>query len=336
MSLSNQGPLGFLDRQIQSGYDSGVWHSMIVHCVALIILAFLSDNKPLSKPRPIEISISDDAVPAELEAVAEMPAISELAGVQASGGTESVDTLAPIGSPEAPDIRVEPAIVSEFEWAALETSNTARRFSLASLTKRIKTTPSGANADGFEELADMPAAKLPPHIGSRHNSAAVGFGLGGDGDSEGMLARLAAAGAQTGDIQISIAWDNTNDIDLWVEFHDFHKPPERIGWLAPFGASGGWLDVDANAYPHMLTQQAVENIFWPVQQGRKGRYVVYANFFRRWDSQSLTCVKVRIKIGTKIIHKEVVLDSPGQFVKIDSFLVTSLKSFHDEMQKDSN
>jgi hypothetical protein len=91
--------------------------------------------------------------------------------------------------------------------------------------------------------------------------------------------RLSAAGAKTGDVQISLIWFNTNDLDLHcvdpTGFEIYWKPEHRRS------RSGGELDVDRNAGCNRTTPEPVENIYWPRGAAPMGRYRVYLDFYQR-------------------------------------------------------
>jgi hypothetical protein len=91
-------------------------------------------------------------------------------------------------------------------------------------------------------------------------------------------ARLKERNAQTGDIQISLIWDNRHDLDL----HCLPPAPEEEIWFQRRGPSrsGGTLDVDTNAgCERNVSDRAVENIFWPVGKAPQGEYIVYVDFY---------------------------------------------------------
>jgi hypothetical protein len=73
----------------------------------------------------------------------------------------------------------------------------------------------------------------------------------------------------TGDVQITLTWDNDYDLDLYVT--------EPSGELIYFGDlvsdTGGELDVDAN-YPCGENLFAVENVFWEEDEAPEGEYQV--------------------------------------------------------------
>lgn len=114
--------------------------------------------------------------------------------------------------------------------------------------------------------------------------------------------KLSEVNAQTGQVQISLSWDNINDIDLWVEYNGFCR--DRLGWQNVIGISGGFLDVDANAV--YTTTRPIENIFWKTAPA--GTYTVYAHFYRQWDRTNNTPIIVRILINGQIIYKSYNMD----------------------------
>ncbi len=89
--------------------------------------------------------------------------------------------------------------------------------------------------------------------------------------------RLDKAGAKTGDIQMSLIWFNTNDLDL----HCIDPRGFEISWQARHSPSGGELDVDRNARCQNLTAEPVENIYWAPGTAPMGHYQVYVDYFQQ-------------------------------------------------------
>lgn len=124
--------------------------------------------------------------------------------------------------------------------------------------------------------------------------ASVGTGSGIDG-------RLQSYGAKTGDVQISIAWNTTDDIDLHVVFTPGNGLTDTINWTCPMGRiSKGMLDIDMNANGAYLSRTPVENIFWPKNSSPKGYFRVSVHFFRSWSNQNRVPVIVRIQSNGKV------------------------------------
>jgi hypothetical protein len=86
---------------------------------------------------------------------------------------------------------------------------------------------------------------------------------------------------QTGDVQVTLRWDTTDDLDLFVT----DPAGDTISYLEPSVPSGGQLDVDANAgCIGPLSRTPVENIFWPTGQSPSGDFVISVNIFLRCRS----------------------------------------------------
>jgi hypothetical protein len=95
----------------------------------------------------------------------------------------------------------------------------------------------------------------------------------------------AAAGTPTlgtGDIQVTLRWTTTDDLDLAVT----DPQGQAVTYFSPSVASGGQLDVDANAGCGESNSSPIENIFWPPSQAPQGSYTVEVNLFTRCQPAS--------------------------------------------------
>jgi hypothetical protein len=109
-----------------------------------------------------------------------------------------------------------------------------------------------------------------------------------------IIDRLDDVKAGSGDIQLSLIWDNYNDLDL--------SCVEPNGTVIDFehrlALSGGNLDVDMNATPQ--SKRPVENLFWPLGQAQRGTYRVYVNYYRRHTlSKNKVEFSLRVLTGDK-------------------------------------
>ncbi|MEM9164711.1 MAG: hypothetical protein AAGC54_16800 [Cyanobacteria bacterium P01_F01_bin.4] len=73
---------------------------------------------------------------------------------------------------------------------------------------------------------------------------------------------------QTGDVQVTLRWATSDDLDLVV----VGPSGEAVTYFSPTSASGGQLDVDANAFCETASPAPVENIFWPTGGAPTGDY----------------------------------------------------------------
>jgi hypothetical protein len=87
----------------------------------------------------------------------------------------------------------------------------------------------------------------------------------------------------TGDIQISVAWDDSSDVDL----HVIDPTGEEISFSHRTSASGGTLDLDGNAacarntVGNTATFVSNENVVWPTGAAPSGSYRVILDY---WSS----------------------------------------------------
>ena len=124
-----------------------------------------------------------------------------------------------------------------------------------------------------------PAANLEP------------AGAGGGSGFSDLEDRLRRAGAQTGDVQISLAWNNGNDLDLHVET----PGGEKIFFNQRDSSCGGELDVDMNA-AGPESNSPVENVFWPAGGSPKGQYRVLVHHYAKHGGRDPTRYQITVKV----------------------------------------
>jgi len=103
--------------------------------------------------------------------------------------------------------------------------------------------------------------------------------------------RLIREGGKTGDVQISLIWQTTDDLDLHCR--DPH------GRMIYFGnrrsPSGGELDVDMNVQPPFSTEP-VENIVWAQGRAPRGEYTIHVKCYRHRRGNPLP---IRLTVAVK-------------------------------------
>lgn len=102
---------------------------------------------------------------------------------------------------------------------------------------------------------------------------------------------ISAIRAAGGDIQVSVTWDTPADVDL----HVVEPGGAEIYYGAPSSASGGVLDIDANAAcaTSDLTQ---ENIGWQAGTAPPGSYIVRVDY---WDACGATVTDYVVTISLR-------------------------------------
>lgn len=249
--------------------------SFVVHVIVLLVLAFwiTSDDRP----RPLALVIDTSAADAVLE-VEDLP-------VELPTDEPEVDVLDALEFPEMSADVMEEADVS---FAAFDFADPLP----------VDLTADVAGVDLLGHVEGPPSPVVPPgearDVG-RGRPVGEGDGMGaGFGGEVGR--RLWMAGAQTGDVQVSLAWNNMNDIDL----HVVSPTGEQIFFGHRRSRCGGCLDVDMNVYP--FNPQAVENVFWPHGLAPPGVYTVFVHHYRRHVPQNATPFEVHVLVKN---HKEV-------------------------------
>lgn len=110
--------------------------------------------------------------------------------------------------------------------------------------------------------------------------------------------RLEREGGASGVVQISLAWDDYNDLDL----HLFCPSGERIYFNNKRSDCGGELDVDMNVRP--VSNTPVENVVWR-NDAPLGTYKIGVHFYKhhRKRRTKRTC-KFRLRVVTHGRSKE--------------------------------
>ena len=118
----------------------------------------------------------------------------------------------------------------------------------------------------------------------------------------------------TGDVQITLWWHNTADLDL----HVIDPNGEEIYFEHPRSESGGQLDVDANDDCEYATESPVENIYWPTGGAPKGKYSVGVHYYSECAGEGTASFTVRILVdGSSKTYEGSV--TPGQMANVSSF-----------------
>ncbi|MBL6895515.1 MAG: hypothetical protein ISR23_00320 [Candidatus Poseidoniaceae archaeon] len=146
-----------------------------------------------------------------------------------------------------------------------------------------------------QRLTELEAAKEEEELASKQAAE--------DAMSE-LQDRLDREGARSGDVQISLMWDNYNDLDL----HVLCPSGERIHGGNKKSECGGELDVDANVRPE--TKKPVENVVWDDNTAQPGEYQVYVHHYKKHK-------KRRTKDPTKF---KVIVNNVGDMLEFDGDL----------------
>ncbi|MBN1287299.1 MAG: thrombospondin type 3 repeat-containing protein, partial [Anaerolineae bacterium] len=137
-----------------------------------------------------------------------------------------------------------------------------------------------------------------------------------DGDGEGDICEVQLG---TGDVQVTLTWDNTDDMDLWV----MEPSGEWIGYNHRTSATGGQLDVDG--YPACGNPNiAVENIFWPTGQSPEGTYIVAVDEYKTCNNPAPANWELIVKVNGQIVLHEFGAGGYTQFTFTNGAAAASL------------
>lgn len=303
---------------VLKGYDQGVWQSLIVHTLLLTALALINDSYQPQKPIAIEIAFTanqNDIDYLDDTCVSMLPSASELSDAidaASAGSTELVshDTI-PVEVSSIEELDTQPTTNIKNYTSHIEVTDLLS-YTDASVEDNPENNTVNDNDNDNQEITTTNIVgsliqALQPGL-SNNNTAAGG----------GIEQRLAGYGAKTGDVQISLAWNTIDDIDLHVKFTPGNGLVDNIDWTNRIGKlSSGMLDIDMNANAAAMSHTPIENIFWPPGSSPHGFFAVYVHFFRSWSGNTKVPVLVRIKNGNKIETFQIIaqLYSNPQIVK---------------------
>ena len=135
-----------------------------------------------------------------------------------------------------------------------------------------------------------------------------------------LQARLEREGAKSSDVQVSLMWNNYNDLDL----HIVCPSGERIHGGNKLSACGGELDVDANVRAE--TRKPVENVFWPEGTAPGGQYHVYVHYYKKHKkrrSKDPTKFQIMVNNGGETTEFSAALSAGDPIMQVCSFSVAS-------------
>ena len=106
--------------------------------------------------------------------------------------------------------------------------------------------------------------------------------------------RLKTHSGKSGEPQVSILWNNKNDLNLLV----VTPKKEVIHPRNPKSSEGGTLDIEMNKKGE--TSKPVENIYWKKGNAIKGTYYIYVHFFKEHSLFKKTNLsECRIQVSNK-------------------------------------
>ena len=120
------------------------------------------------------------------------------------------------------------------------------------------------------------------------------------------------AAYQSGDVRVSLIWENRNDLDLYVD--------TPLGETIYFGSrrdsTGGFLDVDMNVRGE--STKPIENIVWPLGMAEEGTYRVYVrNYAYHERNREAFNFQIEIRNGNNYSSFERTISGTGRNSQVD-------------------
>jgi len=222
--------------------------STVIHAVALLLLSLVL---PAADPPPASSPLEITTPPTETEVEFEPLEPVHVTNAEPAPADDSL-----VDAP-TPDVPAPEPLAPTVELAEAEI--TTPDFD-----------PTTVDLDDGETLA-----VLQVRAGRTGGGDAGGPGGGFDGE---VGRRLAQAGGKSGAIQVSLVWNNFNDLDL----HLIAPSGEHIFFGHPRSMCFGHLDVDMNA-GGPTSREPVENVYWPRDRAPRGVYRIFVHHFARHD-----------------------------------------------------
>jgi hypothetical protein len=273
--------------------------SFIIHCLFFLVLCLIHSNLDITNMVPIVIDFSS-----EVDEILDIDPV-HFESIQQENFELATDTQS--GESPVDDINSDVHINIDYidDSLAVNSSILDSLPETDDLNKILKTNN------------NIPIFKQNNDFSGNNDSETTMSNAGSGGHGTDMDRRLTAAGAKTGDIQVSISWNNYNDIDVWLEYKSNAQMSSWINWMIRSNGVA-FLDVDMNYRPQ--TNKPVENIYCAEGVAPFGVYNVYIQNYHRWEKNiDNTLVDVRIIVDDKIIHKRCNIKLSDGLVKIFSF-----------------
>ncbi len=212
-------------------------------------------------------------------------------------------------------------LVTEFILPSIE-ERAARRRELEEQLRASGVDVPDRSAEEDARQAEMQEAEAQrqQEIAAAENLAMVESRAAAQRALSELQARLEREGAQSSDVQVSLMWNNYNDLDL----HVVCPSGERIHGGNKKSACGGELDVDANVRAE--TRKPVENVFWEDGTAPAGTYQVFVHYYKKHNkrkSNDPTKFQIIVNQGGDLLEFNAELSTGDPIMKVAEFTLPS-------------
>lgn len=282
--------------------------STIIHTIVLLLLALIVCGDIPVRPPVLYISFTESKETEDivfemsntisLESFAEDLEASSVSidkPIETPLESVTIDIEAPITDDNITHTTIQP-IPADLLLTAITTTTANLDHTEERIDQKIHTEPDNNFNNILSDLISLTQTGIAANNNNISPPVSATSAIG-DGD---FMHRLSKAGAQTGDVQISIAWNTIDDIDLHMTVST-RGLFENINWVHRIGQlTQGVLDVDMNAHNAQLIPNPVENVFWQKGSSPTGIFNVYIHYYRSWSGNRTVPVVIRVKNGENI------------------------------------
>jgi hypothetical protein len=199
----------------------------------------------------------------------------------------------------------EELVAAQVQALATVSGDDAR--ALADRERQIAAADFACRSRTLDPAVQVVAADLAPRFieqNRRQLAALIPPPDGGGGDAEGL---------GTGDVQVTLRWTSTVDLDLLVTDPD----GSLVSYRSPTVVSGGSLDRDANYPCEAATPSPVENVFWPPQGAPPGLYRATVLYQTGCATAGTQPYELIVRIDGKVAEQVLSTIEPGQEITIE-------------------
>ncbi len=117
-------------------------------------------------------------------------------------------------------------------------------------------------------------------------------------------------------MQVSLAWNTIDDIDLHVQYRDNAGQTVTLWFGQRFDRRGGMLDVDMNAKTDQISNMPVENVLWQRGSSPRGDFRVLIHHYANRTGVRAVPVTIVVKVDgqEKQLNANSVYGQPPQEV----------------------
>jgi hypothetical protein len=199
----------------------------------------------------------------------------------------------------------EELVAAQVEALASASGNEGR--ALADQERQVAAADFACRSQTLDPAMSAVAADLAPQFVEQNRQQLAALIPPPDGDG------ASTEGLGTGDVQVTLRWTSTVDLDLSVT----DPNGAVVSYSVPTIASGGRLDRDANFPCGSATVSPVENVFWPPHGAPPGPYRATVLYQTACATAGTQAYELIVRIDGQVVEQVRSTIEPGQELTIE-------------------